>query len=730
MDSEVPEISQPTNTLININYSSALERLSVHVDSTAAGQYGDISYSQLFDIWSEVRGAHGRIRIISLQGLYIRGDFETSLFSDLDSIQIAECRLDGFVDQFTTISLIQFDNCEVGYILSMSLRSRGHVNLNDVALFGQSPDSSARLSALLDVRNAEIGGHLYMNNIRIFEEEGRNSPGLGMNFNGCTIGGLFQIGGGDNDYGMRIEATSIGKGLGIDRYKTRGSTMLRNVTVTGDAEIADCEFESTETTLALANLDVSGSLLIQRNRILGLFFCHTPQIGMNFAIEATTMIANDTSTESARILGGNIGSYMLVQHQCSFQGKLYMANTRIGADLNVNNIFARSGQKSSNFWGDRRALYLQHMNIEGLLDVSNCKFDGGFATTRSRIGSNFSFHKNKIDFGGAEKPRRPRGLGRLIRAAIGLLFGVKKLHAWLGNDSMLQVDLDFSQMKVGGNILINEIDLGSDPGVFMRYDDTHCTRVQDQNLRSFKNGRVYGSFEQFNFTGLDEDATDEDYRDRIRMLRDLGRRGDMLPSSAQPYFHLSQMLERAGHQELADLATMEMKRATRRQMRRPINRLFSFLFDLGFGYGLSKLRTAITLAAFLALGTWGVETALREEMLVLETSRVVSSIAVTENGRMRPANNVVPPGQAIVSDIPCTNEIQAVFYAIELILPIMEFGQEKQCILRLAPGSDGTTQSEVTAWWTARYLYTIGGWLLISLAIITFSGVVRHQRRE
>lgn len=189
------------------------------------------------------------------------------------------------------------------------------------------------------------------------------------------------------------------------------------------------------------------------------------------------------------------------------------------------------------------------------------------------------------------------------------------------------------------------------------------------------------------------------------------------------------MVER-GDQEMSDYALIEMKRNMRKQLRNPITKFLSLLFDILFGYGLSKIKATLTLLIWVCIGSYGIDKALSENLFILDMPKVVGFVTRSGEGQLSPANLLIANSNANSNDIECGKDIHAIFYAIEIILPIIDLGQEKQCILRLKPGNSVHSQTIITFWWTAKYLYTILGWVFVSLLVLTYSGVVRRKEKR
>lgn len=194
-------------------------------------------------------------------------------------------------------------------------------------------------------------------------------------------------------------------------------------------------------------------------------------------------------------------------------------------------------------------------------------------------------------------------------------------------------------------------------------------------------------------------------------------------------------------------------------------RLFWWPYRVCFDYGLSPRRALFTCLGLWLIGTLGVHYANSHDLLVVNYTP--ASTAVVErleaSGR-RSAHFALPPerpdAERPLTEIPCGDVIQEPVYALDLMIPILDFHQESACVVR-EPGSGrgpsspaggvragadadltaaaaglpadptgpaaGPGPRVVQAWALARTVYTILGAIVVSLAILTWSGLARRQ---
>ena len=86
----------------------------------------------------------------------------------------------------------------------------------------------------------------------------------------------------------------------------------------------------------------------------------------------------------------------------------------------------------------------------------------------------------------------------------------------------------------------------------------------------------------------------------------------------------------------------------------------------------------------------------------------------------------------------CSDNISPALYALDVFIPLVDLRQESKC--EIGRANDATLYEgftigdsridEVALGRFFKALYALSGWLLISLAILTFSGVLQRQGSE
>lgn len=176
------------------------------------------------------------------------------------------------------------------------------------------------------------------------------------------------------------------------------------------------------------------------------------------------------------------------------------------------------------------------------------------------------------------------------------------------------------------------------------------------------------------------------------------------------------------------------------------------LFGAMFGFGYSSFRACAVLVAYCLLGFWGVDMAKVQGMLVYDNQPVAAYADTAGN----PAIPVLSPPSD--SALTC-RDIDAYSYALDLMIPLVDLHIEGKCEVRRAsnepvfygkPAVVATMKWLAAPFWReslvipkgsfdlvppvaaqrwrfAHVAYAMMGWIIVSLAILTFSGILRQR---
>ena len=181
----------------------------------------------------------------------------------------------------------------------------------------------------------------------------------------------------------------------------------------------------------------------------------------------------------------------------------------------------------------------------------------------------------------------------------------------------------------------------------------------------------------------------------------------------QPYRHLAKVFRAQGHYHAAREVAIAEQWAT--PASNWVSRLLRPLWGVGFGFGFSPVRATLTLMVLLGLGTSGVWVAWkRANVLVVNASYAMTEVDGSP-GFLKAAGPVMTSPAP-----PCgKHEILPLFYAMDLMLPIVALQQETRCTVDERPGTE--------IWQVLWACYSVLGKIATSLALLTYSGVLKPK---
>jgi hypothetical protein len=211
----------------------------------------------------------------------------------------------------------------------------------------------------------------------------------------------------------------------------------------------------------------------------------------------------------------------------------------------------------------------------------------------------------------------------------------------------------------------------------------------------------------------------------------------------QPYEQLASVYRQAGQIKdarriLSEKLTIERKYRANLLVK-PVLWIAALLFD----YGLSPIRALATLGLFILLGWFGVRYAVNADLLVIDTTPT-SSVVLNDRLGVPVSDS---PG---LPELSCRNEITPLLYAADVFIPLLDLREEPRCQVRgFNPITDArpwqaveaagglrvgnirayaaALLSDPRAWGIGKALYAGVGWLIVSVTILTISGVLRRQ---
>jgi len=162
-----------------------------------------------------------------------------------------------------------------------------------------------------------------------------------------------------------------------------------------------------------------------------------------------------------------------------------------------------------------------------------------------------------------------------------------------------------------------------------------------------------------------------------------------------------------------------------------------------FGYLRLPINAIVSLIAAFLLGWAAVDVANDRGMLVIDVEPVASVVMRSASDRRVYVGT--PRGGPGVHNVACGTEIDEPLYALDVLIPLIDFRQENRCeVGRAIPfDADETNERKPVAylvelllgpildsegfWSAAKALYAIAGWFLVSLSILTFANANRPR---
>jgi hypothetical protein len=167
-----------------------------------------------------------------------------------------------------------------------------------------------------------------------------------------------------------------------------------------------------------------------------------------------------------------------------------------------------------------------------------------------------------------------------------------------------------------------------------------------------------------------------------------------------------------------------------------------YLYQISSKFGLSPILTFIWLTIMILCGGLMTDVANHKGLLIVQTTTLSSNVDTIKgrSTRFLEEQNIPPPINQV-----CGHAIDTILFAADVFLPLVELGQEKKCVIGEATTnspiqvskSDGTfyhslrsliieiTPSDMSLWRWGRSIYTILGWVMLSLFIFALTNRLR-----
>jgi hypothetical protein len=506
------------------------------------------------------------------------------------------------------------------------------------------------------------------------------------------------------------------KGIRIDRAEIEGDLDFEAATVLAPLWFTDCDFRA--------------ALIVRQAKLshLAMHGCRVPGIdGHRVVVDGPCLLSRSQSrpfvSEGAVVLTG-----AKIAGELSFLGAELGGKLPVALDANGATIGA--------------SLFLRHGRFTGLVDLTRVTVHGNLHAQGARLdhpgNEKVVLIAQGARIGGDAFFRHgfeATGLVNFTRAefAGSLQLDGAKLHAPHGTA------LSLNQARIGAALGLSQ-EGGAVPsgGALKGHLDLRGCRVNElRDDGSMWPDRHTGflKIDGFEYDRFGGRATPLSGRTRVRWLKlqranDLGR-----GFKAQPWEQLIKTLRRMGHVNDANRVAIAKEAALHRSGTLTWGQwALSWFSGLLTGYGYLPMRSVMAGILVVLTGALIFGSAARQGIMAPADSAVLLSQAYREEGKL-------PLGYPAFD--PWT-------YSIDVFLPVIEFDQESRWLPTMpaqATARAALHGSDVSVWtlysraqalldeWVSRdvakmwlRIQIVLGWILTSLAIMGFTGLLRPQR--
>ena len=538
---------------------------------------------------------------------------------------------------------------------------------------------------VLFLQGAEIAGDLLLDDG--FEAFGRVWLAGARIGGGLICDGAHLLNRGDDAKGQALvgDGARIGGAASFrDKFRAEGEVSLLGARIDGDLDLRGAiirnEFGAA---LALTNAEIAGQALCAA-KLYGQVLAQGARIARNLDLRGAEIVhaltpRADTFGRALDAASLSVGGAALLQG-ASIKGEAFLADARIEG------YFALGGGRFIN--------------------------GGGWAirAPNVRVGGNLTLKLDESGYAPRGQKTVIEGGAKFDRAQIaGALVWLNLELRGPGPDGAKGGVLSLADANIAGALQARNLAMQQDGRVDV--SGLTCAALDDDLKTGWGVDSARLDLEGFSYGRLESAGKDDRWRARLAWLKRAQSRhlGEGERFSPQPYAALAQVYARAGRREDCRRVLLAMHdRRTLLASAGPLTWALSSAFGLIAGYGFAPIRAARALVLFLALGVAGV-------------------LAMNGQGAL-----VTPQGRA------CNGAIEPALYAMDVMLPVIDLGQESACAPGATPRAALYAGIEVpdsewrlfeggALWRWAHALYAILGAILTALAIITFSGLMKPK---
>lgn len=685
----------------------------------------------------DLMGGFVAIGGVALDTAHVRGDVVARAArvtaGEGDAIGAQAARFDGVVilgDGFTAD----------GVIWLMGARIAGTLDMNGARLANRAEDGTA---VVLAADTAEIGGSVLMRNG--FAAEGA------ISLRGAKIGSSLEC---DGASLANPAADGSGLALAADHAQIGGAVLLRNgfaargaVSLMGSKIGGNLECDGAS--LANATADGTGVALAAENAVIGgaVLLRHGFTARGGVSLLGATIDSNveccgaslenwseSGSRETLRLTNVEIAGDVLLNLGFASLGYVSLWGTKIGRDLDCSGATFIGPSPATTSRSPAGAVVATNLAVAGDLKLIDAVILGRLDCEHLEVGGS-------LIWDGLRFPREISRGGTRHRYRAGLDAPARLLlsHARIGaaimaRDLVAEVELSIDLGGARAGTLEDEgfpagwgvgrskqgkfCTLNLDGFVYDRFGHLPSGEASGVGVALFAFGRwasLLGRGHSASWAVRLARRLLHVQRAHVAQRLAWVRRQQHKANEfhPQPYRHLARVLRTQGHYQAAREVAIAEQWAT--PASNWVSRLLRPMWGLSFGFGFSPGRATVTLALLLALGTGGVWWAWKQaHVLVINYSyamtEVTDSPAFLRADRMELTSPAPPCGK---------HDILPLFYAMDMMLPVIALHQEAKCYVDTRPGTE--------IWQVLWSVYSFLGKLATSLALLTYSGVLKPK---
>jgi hypothetical protein len=545
---------------------------------------------------------------------------------------------------------------------AMALTFQGAKIAGDVTL--GFPLRDTVIDGELDLSTASIGGRFVMERLIV---NGRPEAEFAIAVRQANIGGELAIHALRARGALRFDTSRI-DGIGLsDIIVTRA---VPEADLSGLPQgyshplntLVDLHHVKTRTDVHIEELYLRGGDL----RLLGADIGGEVQIS-RFNIEGAA--GRSIVAQEMRVRGG-LNLQGTPDRRSALQGEVNFLNVEFGSGITFANVDIGTPDdptscllRRAKVQGD---IAFHQMTIHGGLDVSATTVKGDIRAESCEIrrSGEIAFNANSAEIGGALEWTSANGKACVIDGRIDADGASVGIVRWDGLEVADGAQMRLTNMHVSRAVQADSITGRGETWLILTGTETPAlidTLAEDHD--GWGAGAIHLALDGFSYGRLQKPSgRQEDDPRTIRKWRGIwfDRRGDQ--RSSRPLRHLSAVLKRQGLYEASRRTLMDAF-ALESWTRSPYGGWLSRYFGLFFGHGLSGSRAFLTLVLLWILGTYGVVSLQNANLLIEADSRSGSKA------------------------VECGAKIDPGLYAADVMLPVVDLGEEKKCGIGLAPAA-------------------------------------------